>query len=472
MKKFLFFLILNLVVHLPFLNLPPCGTHVWRQCNTLAMARNFAEEDMDILSPRIDRRNATNGITGSNFPLYEWCLAALSKVFGFSDLLSRLFSMLLFSIGMWAFYCLLKQFGMSEQVALIGACMLLSIPELYYHSINALPDVMALSLSLWALVSWIQWQKEKKILILISALVLSIIAGLIKFQFLMLPISALVFMKWRWKSILLYSALWVLILAPVFVWYGYALELTRLNNLKEFGLWVLPISFQQKCNTLIGNLIMDLPEVLLGWPLLITSLILLLKGLRKIKFNRQFYFCMFWLIQFLCFYIVAIERMKNHTYYFIPLLPLFILVILILAKQLEKRSRLLIAVLVLNFAWAMVRIIPSRWVENKLQIPVEFSNVQLRNEFNKALPVNSKCVVGPDISGCIFFYFTHTKGYSFEFTEELVKVKQEQLDIDNMRAAGIKYLIIKDGALLEPFMNQINLKRKIKSIGSFEIWEL
>ena len=107
-----------------------------------------------------------------------------------------------------------------------------------------------------------------------------------------------------------------------------------------------------------------------------------------------------------------------------------------------------------------------------MQIPVEFSDAELRAEFNKVIPVNSKCVVGPDISGCIYFYFTHTKGYSFESTGELARIKGNRMDIDNMRAAGIQYLIIRDGRLLLPYLESIHLKRKIKSIGEFEIWEL
>lgn len=129
MKNFLLFLSLNLLLHLPFLSLPPSGTHAWRQCNTMAMSRNFAEEGMDLTQPKIDRRNETNGITGSHFPLYEWCLAALSKVFGFSDTLARVFSLLIFTFGMLAFYQLLLLFNVPSFLAQGGAFLLLSIPR-------------------------------------------------------------------------------------------------------------------------------------------------------------------------------------------------------------------------------------------------------------------------------------------------------------------------------------------------------
>jgi len=436
------------------------------------MARNYSEEGMNILEPKIDRRNNTNGITGSHFPLYEWCVAALSKVFGFSDTLPRIFSLLIFTLGMLAFYYLLLRFNVPHFLALGGGFLLLSLPELYYHGINAMPDVLALTMALWATVFWLRFQKEQRAYQVILALVFSIGAGLIKFQFLMLPLATLVFIPFNFKTLLKYACLWVLVAMPVFAWYAYALTLTKANNLKEFGLWIEPISNTLKLETFLGNISMDATEVLFGWPLFLVFLFLVFKTIRTWKLTRTAWFILAWLGMFICFYVVAIERMKNHTYYFMPLLPLLILIVVLLLQRVRISPRLLMVLLILNFTWALVRIIPSRWVPTKRQIPAEFANCKMREEFNTVIPINSKCVVGPDISGCIFFYFTHTKGYSFEFVDELVKIKQDNIDIDNMRAAGIQYLIIKDGSLLTPCVRAIHLKRKLKTIGSFEIWEL
>ncbi|MBL7922863.1 MAG: hypothetical protein JNL88_01560, partial [Bacteroidia bacterium] len=63
-----FTIALNILLHAPFLHLPPCSIHVWRQCNTLAVARNFYEEDPNILRPRVDRRGESTGVTGMQFP--------------------------------------------------------------------------------------------------------------------------------------------------------------------------------------------------------------------------------------------------------------------------------------------------------------------------------------------------------------------------------------------------------------------
>ncbi len=471
-KKFLLFLLINLLVHLPFMQLPPSGTHVWRQCNTLAMSRNFAEEGMNILEPKIDRRNETNGITGSHFPLYEWLLAALSKPFGFSDLLARIFSLVIFSFTMFAFYLLLLHFKIPEKIATIGSLLLLSIPELYYHSINAMPDNLALCLALLALLFWLRILQKPGFALTLTAILLSTLCGLIKFQFLMIPLSAMVLIPFKWRSLLKYAGIWTCIALVVYAWYDYALTLTQSNNLREYGLWIKPVALETKLNTLFGNLTMDVPEVLMGWFLLAALLVAVIKGLKVQRWSAPLKFASAWLVMFGVFYWTAIERMQQHAYYFMPLLPLFVFVLILLWHKLEFRFNTLIVMLVLNFSWALIRIIPSRWVEGKRQIPVEFSDPALRAEFSKAIPPNSKCVVGPDLSGCIFFYFTHTKGYSFEETKELTTVKENRQDIENMRAAGVKFLIIKDGSLLKPFMDTLHLKQQVKTIGTFEIWEL
>lgn len=68
------------LIHLVYINFPPCSIHVWRQCNTLAVAQNFHDESFNILEPRVDRRFEADGITGTAFPIYEWILALIYKV--------------------------------------------------------------------------------------------------------------------------------------------------------------------------------------------------------------------------------------------------------------------------------------------------------------------------------------------------------------------------------------------------------
>jgi hypothetical protein len=74
LKRYLFpgSILLTIVLHLPFLNLPPKSIHVWRQSHSLAVARNFYREEMNIFKTRVDNRMDGDGITGSHFPTFEF----------------------------------------------------------------------------------------------------------------------------------------------------------------------------------------------------------------------------------------------------------------------------------------------------------------------------------------------------------------------------------------------------------------
>jgi hypothetical protein len=473
--KFLLFLIVNLVVHLPFLNLPPCGAHVWRQCNTLAMSRNFATEDMNILKPRIDRRNESDGITGSHFPLYEWVLALLSKAFGFSELLARIYSLLIFSLGMLAFYLVLLQLRIPPIEAAFGSLLLLSVPQLYYDSINAMPDIMALALSLFALYFFLRFFLENSLMLLVTAIIFAIAGGLIKFQFLIIPASSIAFMRFRWSRVLLIIIATAAVVCPIVLWYRYALRLTQVHNLKEFGLWIQPVTAQQKLNTIINNLISDLPELLTGWPLLICLLVFAGMKIRKFRLAKENTLLLIWIAGFLVFYFVAIERMMHHSYYFMAIIPAFIIVFLRSIQEQKNLRRIVLIVLALNFTWAFGRIIPSRWSEGKMNLPITFIEPDLRNELQNSIPRGAKCVVGPDVSGCIYFYFTNTKGYSFERPDELLQMKVDGVYLDVMKKNGVKFLVCNQyermGPVLEHFARLKSIRLK-NTVGDFQVWEI
>ncbi len=470
MKKFILLFFVNLIIHLPFISKPPCGVHVWRQCNTLAMAKNFATESMNIFEPKIDRRDGTNGITGSHFPLYEWLLAVFYKVFGFYDIVPRMFSLLLFTLALLAFQKVLEILMFSPFLSTIGALLLLSIPEFYYHAINAMPDILALAMALWGLYFWLKLKNKHNNLNYLIAFILTIICGLIKIQFLIIPFAALAFLiqnKKQWLKIII---LWFLIVLITFLWYRYAIKLTQLQNLKEYGLWIQPISIKEKLNTFWLNISMDLPEILLGWPLFIAFVCSIFYNIYNRKNTPLFWFSFLWFLGFLAFYIVAIERMKNHSYYFMALLPLLVIFILLFLQQKSIKKWIIYSLLILNFTWAFVRIIPSRWVENKAQIPKEFYHNELRKQFENTIPKGEQVLIGPDISGCIYFYFTNTKGFAFTEPSELFLYHNGEQKLASIKKLNVKYIIFKNEPLMQPYLDKLGLKHKLKQVGDFQIW--
>lgn len=464
------YIVISLLSHFYILTTPPCGTHVWRQSNTLSMARNFYEEGMNIFEPKIDRRNLTNGITGSHFPLYEWLLALLSKVFGYSETLARLYSLVIFSFGMLAMRNLIVFFTKNNFLALIAGLLLLFTPLFYYDSANAMPDVLALTLSMYGLYYYLKYFTKSGIQFLIYASLFSLLGGLIKFQFLIIPASAIVYFQFNKKQIIGLAIAVSFISALVFGWYKYAIDLMNKNDLKEFGLWIKPISLKEKMDTMVQNITIDLPEMIFGWALLLMSLLLVYKLRKEIRFNKPVYFILFWTLAFVAFYFLGIERFKNHAYYFFAFGPVPVFIFVFLAHKAKLSQQHLIIALSLTIVWAVARIYPAKWTPQKRGVPIEFMNKEQRTALENAIPKGEKCVIGSDISGCIYFYFTHTKGTSFEEADELYRPKNNMRYLDYLHKGGINYLILHESERrYSQLKSDFNLT-KINKIGNFSVW--
>ena len=192
-KKFLPFLMLSVVIaHLPYMQLPAVGNHVWRQCNTLAVAKNYADESMNLLEPRVDKRFETSGITGPQFPAYEYILACMYRTVGFSEYYHRWLSLILTLLSVWAMHKIILQYTGRVIHANAGALFLAFVPEIYFHGINAVPDFMALCCMLWGWYMAMLWLKDFSWIMVLFATILLALAGMVKLQFLMagLPLAA------------------------------------------------------------------------------------------------------------------------------------------------------------------------------------------------------------------------------------------------------------------------------------------
>lgn len=470
---FVFLLLYNCIIHLPFLNLPPCGSHVWRQCNTLAMSRNFANESMNILEPRIDRRNESNGITGSHFPLYEWGLASIYKVSGEHNVVHRLFSLVISTFGLLALFLIVRQLGHNWKTGLFASLIFSSIPQIYYDGINAMPDILALSLSLFSGFFILKNSSTSSFRYWLLAFITASLGGLVKFQFLIIPFSFLFYSNFRSRVFRINLASLILAIVPIIIWYNYAQRLTAANNLKEYGLWIKPIELQRIFETIIQNIFSDLPELIIGWPLTFTLLVLSIRYRKTIHKMQYASIYGAWIITFSAFYGLAIERMGHHPYYFISIIPLFPLILVELVSINRVRNALLIAVFFSNLLWTFIRIIPSRWQDSQMQIPRTFISGQQLQELKAHIPKSDLYIIGPDISGCIYFYFTETKGYSFEKASELIEMNpenNEELAIDKMIRNGAKVLICGDRKTVEPILEMSGGWHLYKDLGEFSIW--
>lgn len=476
---------LNFLLHAPFFRLPPMSLHVWRQCNTMAVARNFYEESLNIFAPRVDRRNATDGVTGMQFPSYEYLVALGYKAVGFHEALPRLLNWVIYMLGVVAFYHLARQVSGSVWLGAVGAWGLAWSPEAYYYGASALPDILALTASVAGLFWFGRWRENRRLTTLLLSLLAVTLAGLTKLQFLVIgfPIAIFVlrdlrrrrYSGWQVAQLVAYAGLAV---GLTLAWYAYALRLIARSGLADFGLEIRPATDLATGLFIVRrNLVSDLPEVILGYGTLVLFAAGLWRLLRRPPVRHPWFGPgLAWGAGLLAYYVAELHQMRNHAYYLLPLLPVLLLLAAWGSAWLFRRPRarpLLVIALLVQPLWAVARIDWGRWLHHNPDVAPELFDPTTRAALEAATPPGALCVVGPDDSGCIDFYFLHKKGFGFDEPGQLAAIAYSGRPyLADCVAQGARYLYTTDTlGLADPKLRPY-LAREVKRVGSFHVWAL
>jgi len=146
-KSVFIFCILFTVLHVPLLIQDVSHTHKWRQADTAAVAKNFYSESGNIFYPRIDLRGDKTGITGMEFPLYQYVSSLFYSVFDLnSDVPGKLVSLVSVLVLLFMLIRLAKVGNVdisSESITIVFFCM----PFVFFYATAYMPELFALVLA-------------------------------------------------------------------------------------------------------------------------------------------------------------------------------------------------------------------------------------------------------------------------------------------------------------------------------------
>lgn len=234
-------LLLGLGLRLIHLDAPLTDQQAWRQTDTAAIARNYHEEGLDLLYPRVDWRGATPGYVETNFPLYPFAVALLYRLAGTpAEWIGRLLSAFLSTGASLLLYGLARRLHPDIQVARVGALLYLIFPMSLFFGRAFMPEAAMLFLSVAALLAFDRWLDSQRYVDLGLAVVAAALCFLVKIPTLYLgfPLVALAWTRWGWK-IVRRPMLWlylILVLLPAILWYSHAASLFARTGL-TFGIW-------------------------------------------------------------------------------------------------------------------------------------------------------------------------------------------------------------------------------------------
>jgi hypothetical protein len=337
-------LLLVFVVGLYFLNFStktmfyrPGSIHQWRQTDCLSITKNYYEEGMHFFEPKIHFQGPKGGKAVSEFPIMNYTVAALWKVFGEHEFIYRLLEYLIFITAIFVLYNTLIRFFNSPLLAFLSVSILLTSPLLAYYGLNFLADVPGLSLAIISLCLYYFFYKTLHRRYFYASLLIGTLAVLIKASALM-PLCLLIFFSLidilRLNRTFKTAPLFESGLAPflamtgsvtvIIMWYKFALRYNDNNTNIIFLLTILPI-WEMNVEEIIYNLKVlfnDLFPLFLNRPMLFFFFSLVIYVIAKYRKLDPFfrYAFLFTGVYFLSYLIFFFQVFSVHDYYLINLM--------------------------------------------------------------------------------------------------------------------------------------------------------
>ncbi|GIV24391.1 MAG: hypothetical protein KatS3mg026_0083 [Bacteroidia bacterium] len=444
-------LIGHLLLHVRHFELDLFGFHAWRQCQTVATAVSFYEEDFRLWNPRRDCRGSGEGLFRMEFPLFQWGLAAAAKLTKrHPSSLARAGTYLCFLLSVAGMFLFLSTL-LPQEGAWLGTAAYLWSPALFYYSVTPLPDMTALAAALWGLGLWRKHQP------LAASLCLSL-ATAIKIPFVLLwafPLLEAQLDFLRTRKVVVYGALSMVLPS---LWYAHS-EIWKNEGLIK-GLGAHPFSWASYLHLVYHHLLSLLPENLIGYasvgPFLIGSYALL----QERDTRRLFLGTGFVLLAYLLYELPTLGY--PHDYYLFPWFPWTGWAIAIgLTKLWKSPKRVWVFLFLLAApvgAWARMH---HRWNPEKPGFNPDL--LICKTHLQNAVPDTSRVVVGLDKSGFIYLYHLHKKGWCLSSLEDSCLLEQAVLQ-------GGEYLYSDSRAL--DSLARPYLREKVKECGSFRVYRL
>jgi len=128
----------------------------WRECDTMAISRNFLIDGFDPLRPRVDWRGDTDGAVECEFPLYQLMIATSLAVFGEVEWPARMLALLAMLAAAIALHRLLE-WRSGPGPAIAGCLVFLWGAQAVLLGSRVQPDGLSTALSLAGIVAFLRY---------------------------------------------------------------------------------------------------------------------------------------------------------------------------------------------------------------------------------------------------------------------------------------------------------------------------
>ena len=424
------------------------------------VARNYLEIDDRLLYPRIDVGGEKTGITGMEFPLLNYLIFLISKIFGYQHWYGRLINLFISTLGIWYFFKIIRTYFSHSHA--FSSSMLLLGSIWFAYSRKIMPDTFAVSLVLIGMYHGLRyltgptrWVDLTLYFIFTTLGILSKLPmGYLLVVFALPMFSHQISLKIKSIFIAVNVLSIVIVSWFYFVWVPF---LTNFYGLKHF---FMGKSIRLGAIEIWENLHLVLEKYYLD-SLHVTGFILFIWGCVVAYRNRRFqplivYVLLLSTSVFLLLMLKSGETFAIHSYYIVPFAPLMCFVAGYAASRFEpKLMYLIITVVVLENI--------LNW-QHDFRIKPQYAKFEnLEKDLDKYAKRTDLIFVNSNEVPTLL-YFAHRKGWS----DRNEKIQRPEYR-DSLRKLGLKFIVISK----EAFGSKINLNYpKMDSTEVYDIYRL
>lgn len=432
-----FWIFFALIIRLYGITSPPIeAAHNWRQTTVTMPARNFYEVDNNILYPRLDIAGDKTGITGMEFPIFNYLIYLVSLVFGYSHWYGRLISLIFSSMGLYYFYLLVKKY-FTPQLA-FSSTIVLTFSVWFAFSRKIMPDTFAMSLIMAGMYYGTNYLDRKDSLGNLALFLVLTTTGLLSK---VSTVYAMVFFlplilsrKIEFKRKMFFSLASLVVISPVALWYFYWVP----HLVEKFEFWHFYMG--KDIGAGLEELIQKLPKTLarfydsaikyVGFAFMLFGIVL---AIRK-RDKTLLAILSLGFASFLYIVLKAGSNFADHEYYIIPLVPLMALVCAYGISQIKSSKWVAIVLLAIAIEGLV-----NQYHDFTRKGRVEL--LGLEQDLDKFSSKDDLILINCD-GHPTPMYFAHRKGW-VPFGPQL----QQPNYVDDLKQRGLKYAVILKGGL-------------------------
>ena len=189
-------LILSVVLYYSTIHLFPSFIHAWTQSDRYAIALRFLDNGFDLFHPATFNLQTVDGITRVDFPISEFIVAVLMKIFGASPAVFRMYTLSVSILGLVYLYLFTRKITSSEIKSWMAVLFVFFAPVYVYYQAGFIPSIPAIASVFIAYYYFFSYKENAKNRHLLLAVIFFLLAALIRFPFIIFLIAALLQQGW------------------------------------------------------------------------------------------------------------------------------------------------------------------------------------------------------------------------------------------------------------------------------------